>query len=328
MKRILITGGAGFVGRHFTKKFLELGYEVHCLDSLEPGSGGIDPLSGWPLFNPLDFNNFIWINKDCRDYFKNRLEINFDYVFHLAAVVGGRLTIENNPLAVARDLAIDADFWEWASKSRPNKVVAFSSSAAYPVNLQMDIRSEIALKEDMIDFSNGIGVPDLTYGWAKLTNEYLAKIAWERYGINSVIYRPFSGYGNDQDSSYPFPSICKRAIKNKNSKIFEVWGSGKQARDFIHIDDCVDGVLITMDKINNAEALNLSTGKLTSFIDFAKIATNFVGYDPEIIGDSSKPEGVVSRFGDTAKQKLFGFTPKIPFQDGVRDCLAYIQNET
>ena len=69
-----------------------------------------------------------------------------------------------------------------------------------------------------IDFKDFIGFPDMSYGWSKLTCEYLAKLAYERKGLKSVCYRPFSGYGEDQDLSYPFPSICKRVIENKNSK--------------------------------------------------------------------------------------------------------------
>ena len=78
------------------------------------------------------------------------------------------------------------------------------------------------LSEDLVSFDQPIGVPDLTYGWAKLTCEYLAKIAHEKHGLKSICYRPFSGYGEDQDLSYPFPSICKRVIENKNSKIIGV----------------------------------------------------------------------------------------------------------
>ena len=72
------------------------------------------------------------------------------------------------------------------------------------------------LKEQDVNFSKDISVPDLTYGWAKLTSEYLAKIAYEKHGLKSICYRPFSGYGEDQDLNYPFPSICKRILLNKD----------------------------------------------------------------------------------------------------------------
>jgi nucleoside-diphosphate-sugar epimerase len=331
LPKALITGGAGFVGRHLAFRLLNMNWEVVVVDNLANGSGGIPPLSGWPLFNPFDYKNFSFINRDCRDYFKSELNEKFDYIFHLAAIVGGRITIEKNPLAVAEDLAIDSDMWSWATKGNVHKVVNFSSSAAYPVNLQASTDEYISLKEDLISFDGNIGMPDLTYGWSKLTSEYLGKIAWERHGIKSVVYRPFSGYGKDQDLTYPFPSICKRAVESQNLPTFKVWGNGKQSRDFIHIEDCITGVLATMDKVDDGSALNLSTGVPTSFLDFARIATRQCGYSPEIVGDESKPTGVLSRVGDTTKQKLMGFSSSISIDKGIVECIEYFQmhsNET
>ena len=195
---------------------------------------------------------------------------DFDYALHLAAMVGGRLMIENNPLAVADDLSIDAAYWGWAKVARPRKTVTFSSSAAYPIKLQ---RREhyVLLREDMITFDDDMGMPDMSYGWAKLTCEYLGRLAYEKHGLKSIAYRPFSGYGEDQDDTYPFPSICKRVLANRGAPEVTVWGSGTQMRDFIHIEDCVDAVLATVDQIDDAGAVNLSTGILTSFIDFAAL---------------------------------------------------------
>jgi GDP-L-fucose synthase len=214
--------------------------------------------------------------------------------------------------------------WMWAREARPEKVVAFSSSAAYPVDLQASTEEKILLTEDMICFDGSIGAPDLSYGWAKLTCEYLGRLAFERHGIDSAVYRPFSGYGVDQDLTYPFPSICNRALEERGSADFEVWGSGKQSRDFIHIDDCVRGVLMTVDQLHGGEALNLSTGRLTTFIEFAEIATRTIGYQPVVYGNTSMPEGVASRGGDTRKQRSLGFQASIPVEHGIAECLAYL----
>ena len=325
MSRVLITGGAGFVGRHFTRSLLERGDDVVVVDSIVEGSGGIDVATAWPMFEPRDYTRFTWIKDDCRRYFRDNPEEPFDYIFHLAAVVGGRLTIERNPLAVAQDLSIDSEMWMWARKAKPGKVVAFSSSAAYPINLQASTDKTILLKEDMITFEGSIGAPDLSYGWAKLTCEYLGKLAYERHGIDSAAYRPFSGYGSDQDLTYPFPSICKRALDERGAAEFEVWGSGLQSRDFIHIDDCVRGVLMTMDHLHGGDALNLSTGQLTTFIEFAEIATRLVGYQPSVRGNTDMPEGVASRGGDTLKQSQLGFTATVTLEQGIAECLEYLQ---
>ena len=322
MRKILITGAAGFVGRHFTRRFLELGDEVHAVDSVMPLTGGLDPASGWPLFEPRDYSTFKFYHRDCRAYFQERHDSDFDYALHLAAMVGGRLMIEMNPLAVADDLAIDAAYWQWAKLARPRKTVTFSSSAAYPIRFQGPT-GHVLLTEDMIDFKNDLGLPDMSYGWAKLTCEYLGKLAYERHGLKSVCYRPFSGYGEDQDDAYPFPSICKRVLSHCGAPVISVWGSGTQMRDFIHIDDCVEAVIVTMDRIDNGDALNLSTGILTSFIEFAGIAADLCGFHPEIRGMSDKPAGVHARGGDTARQIAFGVRHRIPLRSGIERALAY-----
>ena len=276
-------------------------------------------MAGWPLFDPRDYSGFHFCQGDCRDYFRRRREAEFDYALHLAAMVGGRTMIEKDPLAVADNLAIDAAYWQWAKAARPGKTVCFSSSAAYPIKFQQQSGYRL-LSEDMIDFDRDLGVPDISYGWAKLTCEYLARVAYERHGLRSVCYRPFSGYGEDQDS-YPFPSICKRVLANRGAPVIRVWGSGSQMRDFIHIDDCVRGVIATMDRIDDGDALNLSTGVLTSFGELATVAAELCGYAPRIEGMSDKPSGVYACGGDPQKQTSFGLAPAFTFEAGLRRSL-------
>ena len=325
MKKILITGGAGFVGRRFVKYFLDKGYQVIVVDNIAPLTGGIDPKNGWPLFNPNDYKNFKFYNEDCRLWFNRFKDKEIDYSLHLAAMVGGREIIENNPLAVADDLSIDSHYWQWAKLNKPKKTLCFSSSACYPINLQKKNNYRL-LKEQDVNFSQDISIPDLTYGWAKLTSEYLAKIAYEKHGLKSVCYRPFSGYGEDQDLNYPFPSICKRILQNKDKKKFTVWGSGNQMRDFIHIDDCVYGVIKSMNNINNGDPLNLSNGIFLNFKDFAKITAKIIGYNPKVVGTTNKPEGVFARAGDTTKQKQFGIKYKITLENGIKKSLKFLDN--
>jgi len=325
MRKILITGAAGFVGRHLTKWFLEAGDEVHAVDCIQEFTGGIDPEKGWPIFDPRDFDNFRFYKEDCRVFFRRVDDTDFDYALHLAAMVGGRLMIENNPLAVAEDLSIDSEYWQWAIKAKPGKTLCFSSSAAYPIKYQRQENYHL-LKEDMIKFDDEIGTPDMTYGWAKLTHEYLARLAFEKHGLKSVTYRPFSGYGEDQDDAYPFPGICKRAMANVGQPVLNVWGTGDQMRDFIHIEDCVNGIIKTMDKIDNGEAINLSTGIYTSFKDFARVAADVCGYMPEIIGLSDKPSGVFARAGDTALQRKLGFKHTIDLRTGIETAIRYFSN--
>lgn len=321
--RALITGGAGFVGRYFCKALLDRGWDVVCVDPVVPRTGGLSP-EDWPFFDPRDFGNFIFEKEDCRTYFKRNVE-HFDYVFHLAAMVGGRLMIDYEPLAVAEDLAIDAMFWRWAEVAKPTKSIYFSSSAAYPIELQR-VDSYRLLKEDDIAFESSLGMPDMTYGWAKLTGEYLTRLAYQRYGLKSIVYRPFSGYGEDQDLTYPFPAITKRIVDLNDSTV-TVWGSGKQMRDFVHIEDCVDCVLLTMDKIDDGSAVNISSGKFTSFSDLAKLILKRVGKKAEIVTQSDKPEGVFARGGDTELQKRLGFTPNISLEAGIDRVVAHVSRK-
>jgi nucleoside-diphosphate-sugar epimerase len=316
--RVLITGGCGFVGRHFIEKLQSLASEIVVVDNLIEGGGGLPP-EKW-YFRP--YGNVRFLATDCRDFFLVN-HGHFDLVIHLAAVVGGRLTIERNPLAVADDLAIDANFWKWAIANNPGHIISFSSSAAYPVSLQND--SPRKLTEEDIDFEDSLGVPDLTYGWAKLTNEYIGRLAARMYNLKVASYRPFSGYGPDQSLSYPFPSICLRAIEKTGSDSFEVWGSGLQQRDFIHIDDIVDAVLHTYSGIADGSSINLSSGQGTSFIELASLACSQLGYNPKVTGQTNMPEGVFSRIGDNSKLLSLGWKAKISLPEGIEECIRYLQ---
>lgn len=323
MKKILVTGGCGFVGRHLIHRLLDRGDEVNCVDPLLQCSGAKLP-SEWDDFAPFDYRHFNFYEQDCRDFFLENLDDDFDEVYHLAAIVGGRLMIENHPLAVADDLAIDSLFWQWCLKTNPAKVIAFSSSAVYPTDFQSKDDYHL-LREDMVSMPKGrLGFPDLSYGWSKLSLEFLANIAFERHGIKSVVFRPFSGYGEDQNKSYPFKSLITKvmnAYHYDGSKPVSVWGSGEQRRDWIHIEDCIDGILKISPKINDASPVNLSTGRYTSFKEFIRIAAKIKGYEPCIQADIKMPEGVFARAGCTNLQKYLGFEPKISLEDGIKKAM-------
>jgi GDP-L-fucose synthase len=231
------------------------------------------------------------------------------------------VVIEGDPLAVATDLAIDADFFNWAVRCQPQprKIIYFSSSAAYPIALQTPHR-HARLSEALIDLREDLGVPDMTYGWAKLTGEFLAAHAARTYGLDVVCYRPFSGYGEDQDFTYPFPSVVRRVGQREAPLI--IWGSGDQTRDFIHIDDIVDAVFSTMTRLSPGEALNLGRGESTSFRQLMARACALLGHDAEIINDSTKPEGVFARVAECSKM-LTLFTPKITLDEGIARVHAY-----
>jgi len=285
--KILITGNAGFVGRHFQAKFESQGHTVV----------GVDIVNGI----------------DARDFFRND-NTYFDKVIHLAAVVGGRKMIEGSPLALAVDLAIDAEMFGWAMRTEPGCITYFSSSAAYPIDLQTRNMS-LALHESDIDLM-AIGTPDLSYGWAKLTGEMLASHA-RKQGLTVHIFRPFSGYGEDQALDYPFPSFIDRGKRKANP--FQIWGDGEQVRDFIHIEDVVEASEAGCKA--DIEVANLCTGIPTSFNQLATLVSAVAGYTPEIQHLPSEPVGVQYRVGDPWFMETF-YKPKISLLEGIQRAFA------
>ena len=320
--RILILGGAGFVGRHFAKRFLDTGHAVTIVDDMSSGV----PREDW-AFQPNSIEKLQLLIGECRSFFasagKHWAPNKFDLILHCAAIVGGRVKIEDDPLAVGTDLSIDSEFFNWVSHAEKPlpKVIYFSSSAAYPTELQTKNR-QCKLSEELLTFDRTrVGMPDLTYGFVKLAGEYLAKFAVEKYGVDVKIYRPFGGYGEDQDKAYPWPSIIRRVINGENPVM--VWGSGDQQRDFIHISDVVSCVLETMDKLPPGDVLNIGSGVPTSFFNLAERVANLSGKDVSVRNDPLKPEGVFSRVADATKM-LGYYTPKVSLDEGIKRTLDFM----
>ena len=148
-------------------------------------------------------------------------------VFHFAAIVGGRAKIDGDPMMVALDLSIDAEFFYWVCRHKPTRCLYPSSSAAYPVDLQTE-GGAIALSESDINFKR-MGEPDMTYGWSKLTGEYLAHIAAKYYDVSVTCIRPFSGYGEDQDLTYPIPAIAPKSCQQGSTiRSMGIWKTRKR----------------------------------------------------------------------------------------------------
>jgi nucleoside-diphosphate-sugar epimerase len=287
--KILITGHLGFVGRSFLRYFNNK-HEITGID-LKDGN-------------------------DCRDFFKQSTE-KFDLIIHLAAIVGGRETIENEPLSVATDLSIDSEFFNWVIKTKQSRIVYFSSSAAYPVHLQIP-ELKYRLKETDINL-NDIRLPDYTYGWSKLTGEYLAKFVKEQ-GTKVYVFRPFSGYGGDQDLTYPFPSFINRINQKVNE--FEIWGDGTQVRDFIHIDDIVEAVMTVVNNDIQIDAINLGSGIETSFNTLAEKMFKISKWSPKggVKYLIDKPIGVSYRVSNPDLMLSF-YKPKYTLDERIEQIL-------
>ncbi len=336
MKFHLVSGACGFVGRNMVKRLLSTTQDnIFMVDDLSIGTHPSEWMDDFRSemnrdmeiigkdkrmhFWKGDFRDILFYMRENPRYLQDTYGLDFEKfsdVFHFAAIVGGRAKIEGDPMMVALDLSIDAEFFYWVCNHKPDRVLYPSSSAAYPVNLQTT-DGAIALRESDIDFNANLGTPDMTYGWSKLTGEFLAQIAAGHYGVSVVCIRPFSGYGEDQDLTYPVPAIAARAASREDP--FEVWGSGKQGRDFVHIDDVIDFIMILMDNVSDGSAYNIGSGKLTSFLDLIRIFTGFAGYRPTIKPLLDKPVGVHSRYCDMSLvQSKFGWMPRISIEEGMR----------
>lgn len=280
--KILITGHRGFVGRHFCYALRD--HNITYVDILD----GID----------------------ARDFFR-RDDTYYDLVIHLAAIVGGRQMIEGNPLALAVDLSIDSEMASWAMRNMPGHILYFSSSAAYPVELQT-LELKRMLTENDINLKD-IRLPDFTYGWAKLTGEMLCEHL-RREGLTVTVLRPFSGYGEDQSLDYPFPSFMDRAARKEDP--FTIWGSALTTRDWIHIDDIVEASLLLASSRMSIN-VNLSTGRPTSFMELFTLVTHRMGYKPALDVDTEAPIGVAYRVGNPALLKSLGYNPKVTLEAGV-----------
>lgn len=261
---------------------------------------------------------------DACEFFRND-STKFDLVIHAAATVGGRMVIDLEPYKLFNNFNLDSELLQWSLKNKPNKVVYFSSSAAYPMHLQQrymhdsegTLLNSYRLHEKDIDL-NHVDSPDPSiYGWSKLTGEQLVRYASSQ-DIDIYVFRPFSGYSENQDLDYPFPSFIARAKRRDDP--FVIWGDGNQVRDWIHIDDIVEGTLATISQCDPG-IWNLCSGRPTSFNEFAEIVTSMVGYKPQIEHKLDAPVGVQYRVGDPTKSHLI-YVPRVSLEAGIHRALS------
>lgn len=292
--RVLVTGAAGFVGRAFGRHAREARWDWTGVD------------------------NYVFAHDDCRRWFadgQNSEPGRYDLVIHCAAVVGGRATIDGEPLRLmAEDLSIDAALFRWALRARPRRIVYFSSAAMYPAKMQQPsgwcIQTGLRLDEGTEQFA--AGPPDATYGLVKLVGERLAAEA-NAAGIKTHVFRPFSGYGTDQHLDYPFPRFIRRALDREDP--FEIWGSGDSARDWIHIDDIVGAVLAAIDQ-DVLGPVNICTGRATTFDQLAEMVMARSGHRSDVKHVGDAPQGVHWRVGDPTKLHEF-YRPKVTLEEGI-----------
>lgn len=280
-----MTGGAGFIGRHVWRALERASYHTVSMD-LAAGN-------------------------DIREILP-RDDSRFDVVVHCAAVVGGRRVIDWTPMKHAANLAADAALFEWAQRTRPGRLVYFSSSCAYPARLgRADRPGTGLLREAHIDLANPKW-PDGLYGWAKLTGELLARTYRDAGGKVSVV-RPFSVYGRGMNDGFAVTGFGEQVRRRADPLI--IWGNADQVRDYIHVTDVADAVVAVLAQGADGP-VNLGTGRATSLRELAALMAALAGYAPQAKVDESMPAGVPSLVADATLMRSF-YEPRVTLEDGL-----------
>lgn len=319
--KVLVTGVAGFIGSHLTRRLLKDGQEVWGVDNFLTGKAE-------RLKDLMSNKSFHFIEGDLRDHkFVKKVfsKEKIGRVWHLAANMGGIGYISRVGANVMRDnLRMNINVLETSVEAAVERFFFSSSACVYPVEKQTSL-GVVPLKEEDAYPAN----PDSFYGWEKLTTEKMCMAYGEDYGLESRIarfhncYGPMADYGDERGKV--IACLIRKAIRYPKER-FVVWGDGKQERSFIYIDDLVDALLRLM-RSDYSEPLNIGTDRLISISDLAEMIIKLSGKEIRIEYDLSKPQGVRSRNADlTLIKKVLGWTPKVSLEEGVRRTYEWLSS--
>jgi GDP-L-fucose synthase len=300
-KKVLLTGGSGFLGSVITKKLREMGVE--------------------PII-PRSKSEDLRIQSVAKKVVKG-----IDIVIHAAGNVGGIGYNREHPGTLFYDnLMMGVQLMEEARLAGVDKFVAIGTICAYPKF------TPIPFKE--IDIWNGY--PEETnapYGLAKKMLLVQSESYRQEFGFNSIFILPVNLYGPgdnfDPESSHVIPALIKKFTEavNNNDKSVTVWGSGNATREFLYVDDCADGILKAAELYDKSDPVNLGSSFEISIKDLANLIAKLTNFSGEIIWDKSKPDGQPRRKLDTAKaEEEFGFKSKVNFEEGLRKTIEWYKN--
>jgi UDP-glucose 4-epimerase len=305
-QKVLVTGGASFIGSHMVDALIERGASVRVVDDLS--SGRLENLKRHLTDGQLEFRQ-----ADLRDNSAAHEAVKgMSMVFHLAADHGGRGYVDLHQVACATNLMLDGILFRACQQTGVDKVVYASSGCVYPNYLQTDTDKILYLTEEMA------GPPydaDNLYGWAKLMAEMTLRAYYRERGMKSVSLRYFTVYGDRGHENHAVIAMIARAFIGQNP--FVVWGNGQQIRNWTHVSDIVAGTILAAERIEDGTAINLGTMERTKVLDAVHEVLRYTGHQAEIELHPEMPTGPMNRVADNSlARKLIGWEPKVKFMDG------------
>lgn len=312
-RRVLVTGGASFIGSHLVDALVAREAQVRAADNLSSGKLG-------NIRSHIEKGKIEFLQGDLLDRgFARGAVQGVQVVFHLAADHGGRGYVDLHQVECATNLILDGQLFKICSEEGIEKVVFASSGCVYPNYKQMDPNEEIYLTEDQV------GPPydaDNLYGWAKLMGELTLKAYSKQRGMKSASCRFFTVYGPRGVENHAVIAMIARAFIRQDP--FEVWGDGNQVRNWTYVEDIVRGMILAAEKIDDGTAINLGTMERVRVMDAVKEVLRYTGHQAEIKLLPEMPTGPLNRVADNSLAKqLLGWEPQVSFFEGLHRTLDW-----
>ena len=307
-RRVLITGGASFIGSHLVDALVERGADVRVADDLSSGH-----LSHVQLH--LDEGKIEFVQGDLRetDVARKATE-GMGVVFHLAADHGGRGYVDTHQAGPASNLLLDGMVFQEALKAGVEKVVFASSGCVYPNYLQANPDEDLYLTEDQVRPPYDA---DNMYGWAKLMGEMALRSYCQEWGMKGASCRYFTVYGERGKEDHAVIAMIARSFIEQEP--FVVWGNGTQVRNWTYVGDIVHGTILTAERIDDGTAVNIGTMERTQVIEAVQTILEYTGHSAEIELHPEMPTGPYNRVADNSLSKrLLDWEPGVKFKDGLR----------
>ena len=305
--RVLVTGGASFIGSTLVDALVQLGATVRVVDNLS--SGKIENLTQ-AMKEGVEFHQADLLD----DGIARKAISGMDCVFHLAADHGGRGYVDLHQAACAGNLALDGIIFRACVQQNVGKIVYASSGCIYPNFIQNDPNEMLYLTEDKA------GPPydaDNMYGWAKLMAEMTLRAYHQDYGIRAASCRYFTVYGPRGHENHAVIAMIARAFIKQDPYV--VWGNGQQVRNWTHVDDIVSGTIRAAEVIEDGTAVNLGTTERTKVVEAAEEVLRYTNHKAKIEFHPEMPTGPLNRVADNSLAKqLLNWEPKVKFVDGLK----------